>query len=387
MTSTEGDHLVNRYRSALLDWLACASAGRAEPAAQLARQADGGTAERVFAAAVAGHVLDYDDTYLPGLAHLSAPTAPAALLLGAARGDSIGEVLHAFAAGFESMAAVARASHPQLYERGWHPTAVCGVVGAATAAARIGGLDADRESAAVRLALLGAGGLRAAFGSHGKSLQVGMAAERGLLAAHLAEAGATAPAGVCSGPGGFEEAYGGVWATPDAAAPAVGDNWIKAYPCCLQTHSAIEAAVAARHEGAEAAAGATVTVHPTSRRAAPIDVATTGLEAKFSIPYLVAFTLRRGAPGLADFDRVDSRAAAGAGHIKVRTDEAVAESAAILEIEDRSWSVRVARGSPQRPLTDDEMASKVRSLVGTRLDGMLDDASVSARAVVEAAGL
>jgi 2-methylcitrate dehydratase PrpD len=387
VSSTAHDRFVNRYRSALLDWMACASAGRMEPAARIARGANLASSERVFAAAVAGHVLDYDDTYLPGLAHLSATTAPAALLLGAARDNSIGEVLDAFAAGFESMAAVARASHPQLYERGWHPTAVCGVVGAATAAARIGGLDADSESAAVRLALLGAGGLRAAFGSHGKSLQVGMAAERGLLAARLAEAGATVPAEVRSGPAGFEEAYGGVWANPDMADPAICDNWIKAYPCCLQTHSAIEAAAAARDEGAEATAGATVTVHPTSRRAAPIDAPTTGLEAKFSIPYLVAFTLHRGAPGLDDFERVDERAAAVAGHIEVQTDGDVAESAAILEIEHRSWSVRVARGSPQRPLTPDEMTSKVASLVGTRLDGMLDDASVPARSVVEAAGL
>jgi 2-methylcitrate dehydratase PrpD len=383
----ERDRLARLYRVGLLDWLACASAGRAEPAARAARVRDGDTPGRVVAAAAAGHVLDYDDTYLPGLAHLSAPTAPVALLLGAARGASIGEVLEAYAQGFENMAAVARASHPHLYERGWHPTAVCGVVGAATAAARLGGLDANAEAAAARLALLGAGGLRAAFGSPGKALQVGMAAERGLLAARLAEAGATVPDGVVGGPAGFEEVYGGVWATPGGAAPAVCDNWIKAYPCCLQTHSAIEAAVAARQEGAAAAAGATVTVHPTSRRAAPLDAATTGLEAKFSIPYLVAFSLGRGAPGLRDFDDVDSEAATAAGQITVHTDDAVAESAAILEIEGRSWTVQVARGSPQRPLTDGEVEAKVRSLVDTRLDGALDDPTTPARSVVEAAGL
>jgi 2-methylcitrate dehydratase PrpD len=387
MNPTEGDRRAHLYRSGLLDWLACASAGRAEPAAQLALAPNGGTSGRVLAAAVAGHILDYDDTYLPGLAHLSAPTAPVALLLGAGRGSSIGEVLGAYAAGFESMAAVAGASHPHLYERGWHPTAVCGVVGAATAAARVGGLGAIAEAAAVRLALLGAGGLRAAFGSHGKSLQVGMAAERGVLAARLVEAGATVPKGIVGGPAGFEEAYGGVWATPDGESPAVCDNWIKAYPCCLQTHSAIEAAVAARHEGAAPDAGATVTVHPTSRRAAPLGAATSGLEAKFSIPYLVAFSLYRGAPGLDDFDGIDSEAAAAARRIAVQTDDEVAESAAILEIEGRSWAVQVARGSPQRPLTDDELKTKVRALAGTRLDGALDDPTVPARSVVEAAGL
>src|SRR6185503_11239381 len=105
------------------------------------------------------------------LAHLSAPTAPVALVLTGRRGGSVGEALAAYAAGFEAMGALARASHPALYERGWHPTAVCGGAGAAVTAAAV--LGAPREDA-VALALLRAAGLQAAFGSDGKSLQVGL---------------------------------------------------------------------------------------------------------------------------------------------------------------------------------------------------------------------
>ena len=47
----------------------------------------------------------------------------------------------------------ARATRPST-TRGWHPTAVCGGVGAAVAAARLLGLDADAERSAVALALL-----------------------------------------------------------------------------------------------------------------------------------------------------------------------------------------------------------------------------------------
>ena len=119
--------------------------------------------------------------------HASAPVAPVALLLGAELGRDVGAVLDAYAAGFETTAALARAGHPALYERGWHPTAVCGGVGAAVAAARLLGLDArTRRDAAVALALLRAGGLRAAFGSDGKALQVGLAAAAGLQAARIA---------------------------------------------------------------------------------------------------------------------------------------------------------------------------------------------------------
>ncbi len=128
------------HRVAFLDWLACAAGGRDARAARAARAAGDGLLENIAALGAAGHVLDFDDTYLPGIAHLSAATAPAALALGAARGATVGAVLDAYAAGFEQTAALARASHPALYERGWHPTAVCGAVGAATAAARLLGL-------------------------------------------------------------------------------------------------------------------------------------------------------------------------------------------------------------------------------------------------------
>ena len=62
--------------------MACASRGASEPAARAAAAAG----DPVVALGTAGHVLDFDDTYLPGMAHLSAPVAPAALVLGARAG-------------------------------------------------------------------------------------------------------------------------------------------------------------------------------------------------------------------------------------------------------------------------------------------------------------
>src|SRR4051812_18964334 len=219
------------YRAAFTDWLACAWGGFAEPAAGGASAAG----DPVVALGTAGHVLDFDDTFLPGIAHLSAPVAPAALTVGAHEGATVGHVLAAYADGFEAMGALAAAGHPALYDRGWHPTAVCGAVGAAVAAARL--LGADTGSAAA-LAALRAGGLRAAFGSDGKSIQVGLAAATGVAAARLARAGARVPADRVAA--AWQNAYGGRWST--AAQDAVARNWIKAWPCCLQTHGAIECA-------------------------------------------------------------------------------------------------------------------------------------------------
>jgi 2-methylcitrate dehydratase PrpD len=368
------------YAIALRDWLACATAGRSEPGARAARAIGGGTLERAAAAATAGHALDFDDTYTPGLAHLSAPTAPVALVLGAERGASAGDVLAAYAAGFEAMGAIAAASHPALYERGWHPTAVCGVAGAAVTAARLIGLDPERERAALALALLRAGGLRAGFGSDGKSIAVGRAAADGVAAALLAERGARAP--LESAIAGFEASVGGRFSEPAAA--AIGENWIKAYPCCLQTHSAIEAADRAGSPSGEVV----VTVHPLSLAAAAIEDPADGLQAKFSIPYLVAFTLLHGAPRVESFAGVDAEARElAATRVSVRTDAALGESEARLEGGGDRLTVEAALGSPIRPMTEEGLTAKVRDLAGSRLDGVLDDPSTPARAVLEAAGL
>ena len=332
-------------------------------------------------------MLDFDDTYLPGLAHLSAPTAPAALVLGAELGRGTGEVLEAYASGFEAMGALAAAAHPTLYDRGWHPTAVCGTAGAAVAAATLLGLDAERTRSAAALGLLRAGGLRAAFGSEGKSLQVGMAAAAGMEGARLAAAGARVSFERAAA--GFELAFGVRPPEPTAAAGgrAIEQNWIKAWPCCLQSHGAIEAARRARREGLPAAGPVTVTVHPVSLQAASYDHVTDGLEAKFSIPYLTAFTLLHGPPRLEDFRAVDEPAQRLAGErIKVRTDAALLESEAVLTAGGSEVRVEAAQGSPGRPLSPEARAAKLRDLAGQRLDGALDDPDRPAAELLAAAG-
>jgi 2-methylcitrate dehydratase PrpD len=375
-----------RYSTALLDWLACAAGGREQPAARAARA----YGDPVVLAGTSGHVLDFDDTYLPGIAHLSAPTAPAALVVAAELGLTVGEALAAFARGFEAMAAVARASHPGLYDNGWHPTAVCGGVGAAVAAATL--LDAP-WSDAVAIALLRASGTRAAFGSDGKSIQLGLAAASGVAAARLAKEGARVPLDKAAA--GFAEATGGRYAEPGAGgepqagadAVAVADNWIKAWPCCLQTHGAIEAAD--RLDG-NAPDDLTVTVHPVSLQAAalgpePAD----GLQAKFSIPYLTAYTLLNGPPVVESFERVDHAAVERAKSIEIRTDRSLLESEFVLSGSGGEELVRVkaALGSPQQPMDAAALRAKVERLAGAELAGALDDPLQPAAKLLSLAGI
>jgi 2-methylcitrate dehydratase PrpD len=265
---------------------------------------------------------------------------------------------------------MARASHPALYDRGWHPTAVCGVVGAAVAAAAL--LDVDRERA-VAIALLRAGGLRAAFGSDGKALQVGMAASSGVVAARLAATGAHVPLEeTAHGDAGFEATFGGHYSAPDPQRRAIDQNWIKAWPCCLQTHGAIEAALRVQTAGT---GPVEIVVHPVSLQAAaygpqPAD----GLQAKFSIPYCVAYTLLNGAPTVDGFRSVDRRAAAFARErVHIDIDSALRESEALLRSDGEEVRIEAALGSPARPLDQQSLAAKLHALAGHRLDGALDD--------------
>ncbi len=164
------------------------------------------------------------------------------------------------------------------------------------------------------------------------------------------------------------------------------ENWIKAYPCCLQTHGAIDAALAA---AAAAAPGEpiTVTVHPLSRQAAALDAVTDGLQAKFSIPYLTAHALLHGAPDVASFERIDTAVAELATRVSVRTDPALGVSEAVLEVDGVAVSrVTAPRGSPANPLDGDALADKIRALAGDALDGALDDPDRPAATLLDALG-
>jgi 2-methylcitrate dehydratase PrpD len=375
------------YAIALSDWLACAVAGSDTRAARAARHAADGQDGQLIALGTAGHVLDFDDTFAPGLSHVSAPLAPVALLVGREVGATVAESIEAFAAGWEAAAAMAEANHPQLRDRGWHPTSVCGVVGAAIVAARLQKLTSEQEGTAVRLALLRAGGLSAAFGSDGKSLQVGFAAATGAGAARLAAAGARIAADLIDGRSGFPEAYG-ARVVLERDTRAVDQNWIKAYPCCLQTHSAIEAATLAREAEVSLEDGAVVLVHPVSLRTAALDEVSDGLQAKFSIPYLTAYSWSRGTPVVSSFAAVDGEVQRLARTIRVQTDDALAESEARLVVRGSEVArVEAALGSPSRPMTAAQVAEKATGLAGSRAARTLDDGDRPIAAVLEETGL
>src|SRR6266571_7969376 len=95
------------------------------------------------------HGLDFDDTHADSVCHASAVLVPVVLALAESEHLSGRAALTALVAGYEGMIRVGMAAPGRFHERGWHATATCGTFGAALAAGKCLGLDADRLTAAL----------------------------------------------------------------------------------------------------------------------------------------------------------------------------------------------------------------------------------------------
>jgi 2-methylcitrate dehydratase PrpD len=281
------------------------------PCTRLVDGAAVGMRSAALANGVAAHVLDFDD-WLPAAGlHPSAPLLPAVLATAecvAASADLPGtRLLTAYVAGFEVQARIGAALAPGHYLAGFHPTATVGVFGAAAAAAHLLGLGPEGTARALGLAAAQAAGLRTSFGTMAKPLQVGRAAEAGVLATLLAAAGATAPEGALFGPGGFAATHSD---TLDPAVAAVGfaDHWylrevlLKRHAACFGTHASIDALLELR-DGLDPTRVHEIelTVPELLRTVCAIPAPQTALQAKFSLAHTAALALVRGQCQVADF--------------------------------------------------------------------------------------
>ena len=239
------------------------------------------------------HLIDYDDLHLPSTSHISAVCLPAALAVG---GDT-----RAYLAAAGVMARLGEMLGWAHYDAGWHATCTAGAPAAAVAAGLALGLDVEQLANAISLAIPAAGGVSAAFGTDGKALQVGFAADAGVRAARLAHRGATAD------PAALDQwlALTRGHRRPIRHAPAIpGGLAVKAYPCCYALQRPIAAVRTAIGERR-----LRVSEIDTIRVTLPEDVLRplirarprSGLEGKFSLHYAVAATILDRHPGLLSF--------------------------------------------------------------------------------------
>jgi 2-methylcitrate dehydratase PrpD len=259
--------------------------------------------DAAFLGGTAAHGIELDDGYRQGSVHPGSAVLPAALAMGFQMGASGKAVIEAMVAGYETVIALARTCHPDLRQRGFHPTGACGVFGAAVAAAKLRGLPPARIADAIGIAASSAAGLFAFVngGADIKRLHAGHAAREGLQAALLAEQGVQGPPGVIESRDGFLQAF--AFGRTDKARPValppevpfgITDCYIKPYACCRHLQPAVEALMGlCRDENITPDEVARIDVD-TYRIAA--EHAHTGWDdfasAQLSFPYLIGLALR-----------------------------------------------------------------------------------------------
>lgn len=396
---------VSVARLGFIDCLAVAWAGVGEPAVRLLRKTFSGPREDALVSAraygadkaalfngTAAHILDYDDVALQG--HPSAILVPVILAVAEDIDASGRDMLLAYAIGYEVWADLVSRDQELHHNKGWHPTAVFGVVAAAAAAAKLFSLDATRSSHAIAIAASMTGGLVANFGSMTKSLHVGRAAQAAIQAAMLARNGFTGSRDAIEHTRGYLHALspGG---RVNVEKPAVlASPWrltqtglkVKRYPVCYCASRLIDGALDLAQMNAidlSKVKAIDVNVGKSASNVLRNRTATTGLEAKFSAEFTVALALIAGKVGraeLADAFVNDPQVQKTASLVRrqLRPDVkrgdlpvAASDRVDIIFTDGRTIQgaeVVHARGANERRLTEDELRQKFDDCLDTRTE-------------------
>jgi 2-methylcitrate dehydratase PrpD len=143
------------------------------------------------------------------LTHPGCNILPTALVASEVEAASGRQYLTAVAAAYEVMERMAADYIPTLMSRGFHAGPVFGIFGAAVAAAKVAGMDAEQVHDAIAQCVnLAAGNLEGAR-SGGRSLREGGSVRNGLLAVALAKQGMHGGDTVLEGEAGFYHSYAG----------------------------------------------------------------------------------------------------------------------------------------------------------------------------------
>jgi len=322
-------HIIERAKLSILDAIGCAVSGyffsekECAPILDLIKEVGGNPEATIFlagyktSAAMAAlangamvHSVDFDDTHVPSIAHLSASLVPTVFALGEKVKATGAEILEAYVAGFEVGAKVGKCMMPSHY-RFFHPTATFGSLASVAAASKLLKLSDKKTEQALGLGADLAAGLRYCIdkGDSSKALHPGFAALRAIVLALLVAKGADGPEGILEYPTGFCNAL--------CAEPRINEivqglgreyelayNTFKAWPTILLSHAPIQAlAEALREHGIDTAEieRVKVWVRLTAEGQGKNYDPQTVLAARLSIPFCLALVPLEGKVSLEQF--------------------------------------------------------------------------------------
>lgn len=396
------DVATQAARVRLLDYLGCTLAGAEMERDRMLRLVSssndgGGTARLIglgqtsapmLAALVNGtnaHVAELDDGNRFGMVHPGAPVISAILAQAKAAKLSDEDILMGIVIGYETTIRLARAVQPRAKDNGLHATGICGTVGAAVGVAAALGLQKTELNAALSGGATAASGLISVIRgtSQLKPFNSGHAAQAGLSAAMMAQAGFLGPVDVLGGQHGYLHVMSG---DRDVPASALGETsslcvdnvYVKPYASCRHCHAPVEAALKLRKDHGLADGDIACVVVRTHRMAVHLHdhIDITGVHsAKMSVPYCVAAALVTGEAGMVAFETqrvTDPTILKLTRRIEVHADSELTaqvpkKRAAIVEIHlhnGASFNTRIdlPKGEPETALSASELRAKFMDL-------------------------
>lgn len=339
-----------------------------------------------LANAASAHSLDFDDQHDPARVHVFCVILPAVLAAIEAEDRVVTgeEMLTAQAVGVELFCRLGLACYNSL-GKGWHPTTALGSISAAAAAASIFRLDAEQFLHALALAFVQLSGTTQfiADGALAKRIGPGFAARSGVLAAHLARNGITGPHRFLEGRAGLFNLYERGEVRPELLTDALGTSWqllglsMKPYPCCRCTHTAIQLALQLHAGGLrpDDISAAEIAMSEVNHGIVGADFDQSHpnpvVHAQFNAAYAFSRALCDGAVSIASFTTERIRAPDVGFATRVRTvvdpempATAIAPARVTVTLRDgttRTVYSPVMKGSPQDPMTREEVFAKLRA--------------------------
>jgi len=339
--------------------------------------------------------LDYNDIYWEQDPSHPSDMIGAALAAAEVNGKTGRETLVAIIIAYEMELRWCHAANPGVREVGWHHATLTQFV-SPLVAGKMYGLDLDQMIAAVGISgssHFTLGGVVAGHLTNMKNTADPLAAQAGVIAALMAREGYEGPVEVIEGKEGLFEVLNNVEWQPEWLLKGLGEEFMitqcsyKAFPTEALTHQPISAAMQVCQEHNLAAEDIAEILVETTARGADIlsDPSkyqpTTKETADHSLPYVIAAAVADGnvlPDSFRDEKLKDPRIWDLLGKIKVVADPEIdamfpGVKRARVSIttnsgETHTAQVDHAKGSPQNPMSDEEIVSKFRA----NAEGVLD---------------
>lgn len=282
--------------------------------------------------------------------------------------------------GYEAACRVAIAMQPSHKNRGYHTAGTCGTIGCAVGVAFALGMD----KAQMKRVLTSAAGSSAGMleiqeqKSEIKPYNVGRAAMDGLTAAYMGLTDYETPDDMFGGERGFFKTFSDQWDLEKLIGTEnyfeIERIYVKPYASCRHSHSAVEAAIKLHED-----------ISITDINAVEVQTYKLGVKghdhtdiqgiasAKLSTPYAVAAGLLYGRADLSVFEPLDEKIVSLAQKVKVIEDPSLTAESPMKRIAivtvtmndgtEQTARVDYAKGDPENPMTEEELAEKKRLLL------------------------